>query len=57
LAIIAKLEWLRVAAREATDSIERGEGIEFGTMDDFAAYVHQMGKDVSGEVATKRKHG
>jgi antitoxin ParD1/3/4 len=53
----AKLEWLRAATKEATDSIERGEGIEFRTMEDFAAYVHQMGKEVSGEVAAKRKHG
>ena len=30
----AKLEWLRGAVKEASDSIDRGEGIEFETMDD-----------------------
>ncbi len=51
----AKLEWLRAAAKEATDSIERGEGIEFETMDDLAAYVHQIGEEVSVEIAAERK--
>ena len=51
----AKLEWLRAAAKEATDSIDRGEGIEFGTMDDLAAYVHQIGEEVSAEVVSERK--
>jgi len=53
----AKLEWLRAAAKEATDSIERGEGIEFETMDDLATYVHQIGEDVSAGMAAKRKRG
>lgn len=47
----AKLEWLRRSVKEATDSIDRGEGIEFETMDDLAAYVHQMGQEVSAERA------
>ena len=46
----AKLEWLRGAVKEATDSIDRGEGIEFETMDDLAAYVHQIGQEVSAEL-------
>ncbi len=47
----AKLEWLRGSVKEATDSIGRGEGIEFETMDDLAAYVHQVGEEVSAERA------
>ena len=47
----AKLEWLRRSVKEATDSIDRGEGIEFETMDDLAAYVHQVGEEVSAERA------
>jgi antitoxin ParD1/3/4 len=51
----AKLEWLRAAAKEAFDSIERGEGIEFESMDDFDAYIDQIGKEVSAEIAARRK--
>src|SRR5215469_17171760 len=50
----AKLEWLRGAVKDATDSIERGEGIEFETMDDVAVYVHQIGEEVSAELTSER---
>jgi antitoxin ParD1/3/4 len=53
----AKIEWLRAAAKEGFDSIDRGEGIEFETMDDFEVYVHQIGQEVSAEVAAGRKRG
>ena len=53
----ARLAWLRAAAKEGFDSIDRGEGIEFETMDDLAAYVHQIGQEVSAEVAAGRKRG
>jgi antitoxin ParD1/3/4 len=53
----AKLAWLRAAAKEGFDSIDRGEGIEFETMDDLQAYVHQVGQEVSAEVAAERKRG
>ena len=29
----AKLEWLRAAAKEGFDQLDRGEGIEFESMD------------------------
>ena len=45
----AKLEWLRAAAKEGFDSIDRGEGVEFETMDDLEAYVHRIGQEVSSE--------
>jgi antitoxin ParD1/3/4 len=50
----ARIEWLRAAAREATDSIDRGEGVEFETMDDLAAYVHRIGEEVSAELTAMR---
>jgi antitoxin ParD1/3/4 len=50
----AKLEWLRGAVKEGMDSIERGEGIEFETMDDLAVYVHQIGEEVSAELTSER---
>src|SRR5260370_35888180 len=53
----AKLEWLRGAAGAAIDSIERGDGIEFETMDDLAGYVHRVGAEVSKGIAASRKRG
>jgi antitoxin ParD1/3/4 len=53
----AKVEWLRAAAKEGFDSIDRGEGIEFETMDDLEAYVHRMGQEVSAEIAAERNRG
>jgi antitoxin ParD1/3/4 len=51
----AKIEWLRAAAKEGFDAIDRGEGIEFESMDDLEAYIHQIGKEVSAEIAAERK--
>ncbi|MGO9260080.1 MAG: type II toxin-antitoxin system ParD family antitoxin [Bryobacteraceae bacterium] len=53
----AKLEWLRAAAKEGFDQIDRGEGIEFETMDDLANYVRQIGEEVSAEIASERTRG
>ena len=53
----AKLEWLRAAAKEGFDHLDRGEGTEFESMDEFDAYVDQIGEEVSAEVAAERKRG
>ena len=53
----AKLEWLRAAAKEGFDQLDRGEGIEFESMDDFDAYIDQIGEEVSVEIAAERKRG
>ena len=53
----AKLEWLRAAAKEGFDQLARGEGTEFESMDEFDAYVDQIGEEVSAEVAAERKRG
>jgi len=53
----AKLEWLRAAAKEGFDQLDRGEGTEFESMDEFDAYVDQIGEEVSAEVAAERKRG
>ena len=53
----AKLEWLRAAAKEGFDQLDRGEGIEFGAMDDFDVYIDRIGKEVSAEIAAERKRG
>ncbi len=53
----AKLEWLRAAAKEAFDQLDRGEGIMFNSMDDLASYIGEIGEEVSAEIAAKRKCG
>ena len=53
----AKLEWLRAAAKEGFDQLDRGEGIEFESMDDFDDYIDQIGKEVSTDIAAGRKRG
>ncbi len=53
----AKLEWLRSAAKEGFDQLDRDEGIEFGSMADLTVYIHQIGKEVSAELAAERKRG
>ena len=53
----AKLEWLLTAVNESIDSIERGGGIEFESMDDLAVYIHQIGEEISGEIAAERTRG
>jgi antitoxin ParD1/3/4 len=53
----AKIEWLRAAAKEGFDQLDRGEGIEFESMDDFDAYIDQIREEVSAEIAAERKRG
>ena len=50
----AKLEWLRTAAQDAFGQLDRGEGIEFASMDELDAYVEQVGAEVSAEIAAGR---
>jgi antitoxin ParD1/3/4 len=51
----AKLAWLQAAAKDASGSIERGEGLEFETFDDLAAYVHQVDHEVSTGVRARER--
>jgi antitoxin ParD1/3/4 len=53
----ARLEWLRAAAKEGFDQIDRGEGIEFESLDDFEAHIHQIGEEISEDVAAGRRRG
>ncbi len=53
----AKLEWLRAAAKEGFDQLDRGEGVTFESTDDLAAYIRQIGAEVSAELAAGRKGG
>ena len=51
----ARIEWLRAAAKEGFDQLDRGEGIEFESMDDFDNYIDQVGEEVSAELTAERK--
>ena len=51
----SKLEWLRGAVKKGVDQLDRGEGIEFDTMDDLCGYIDRIGEEVSAEIATERK--
>lgn len=53
----ARNEWLRAETQGAMESLDRGEGIEFETMDDFDAFLDQIGEEVSAEVASERGCG
>jgi len=49
--IMASDEWLRCAVQEGIDEIERGEGIEFASIDDLAEHIREIGEEVSRELA------
>jgi hypothetical protein len=48
---------LRAAAKEGFDQLDRGEGIDFQSVDDFEAFIDQIRKEVSAEIAAERKSG
>ena len=50
----AKLEWLRKAAREGFDQIDRGEGVELRSMKELNKHIDHLGKEASAEVASER---
>jgi antitoxin ParD1/3/4 len=45
----AKLEWLRGAVREGLDQIERGEGIEFLSMQELEDRIDCLGEETSAQ--------
>ena len=51
----AKLEWLRAAAKEGIDAIERGDYVTLHSAKEIKAFVRQIGEDVSAELAAERK--
>jgi hypothetical protein len=53
----AKLEWLRAAAKEGFDAIERGEYTELNSPEEIDAFVRQIGEEVEAEFKAKRRVG
>ena len=50
----AKLEWLRKAAQEGFDQLDRGEGVKLRSMQELDKLIDQLGKEASAELASER---
>jgi antitoxin ParD1/3/4 len=53
----AKIEWLRAAAKEGFDAIDRGDFIALNSMEEIEDFVREIGDEVSAELAAERKLG
>ena len=53
----AKLEWLRAAAKEGFDAIERGDYVALNSEEEIGAFLDQIHEEVSAELAAERKRG
>src|ERR1700720_455390 len=50
----ARLEWLRAAAKEGFDDIERGDYVSLRSDREIEDFIHQIGKEVSTELAAEK---
>jgi antitoxin ParD1/3/4 len=53
----AKIEWLRAAAKEGFDALDRGDYVTLNSEEDLDAFFDQIHKEVSAELAAERKRG
>jgi antitoxin ParD1/3/4 len=53
----AKLEWLRAAAKEGFDDIERGDYVVLHSPEETAAFLRGIREEVFAELAAERKLG
>ena len=51
----AKLKWLCGAVKEGLDQIERGEGLEFRSLDELEQDLDRVGKEAAAKPGPKRK--
>jgi antitoxin ParD1/3/4 len=51
----AKLEWLRPAAKEGFDDIERGDYVTLRSDKEISDFFGQLGEEASAESANKQK--
>src|SRR5258708_20794413 len=51
----AKLEWLRGAAKEGFDDIERGDYVTLRSDKEIDDFIDQLGEEASAEFATEQK--
>ncbi len=43
----ARLKWLRSAVREGLEEIDRGEGMEFSSIDELEQHIDELGKEAT----------
>ena len=53
----AKIEWLRAAAKEGFDQLDRGDYVALNSEEDLDAFLDQIHEEVSAELAAERKRG
>jgi len=53
----AKLKWLRSAVKEGLNQIGRGEGIEFGSIQELEEHMDVLGEEASAELAAQGNLG
>ncbi len=53
----AKIEWLRAAAREGFDAIDRGDYVTLNSEEELDALFDQIHEEVSAELAAERTRG
>jgi antitoxin ParD1/3/4 len=53
----AKLEWLRAAAKEGFDALDRGDYVTLRSDQDIEDFVRQVGEEASAELAAERNGG
>jgi antitoxin ParD1/3/4 len=51
----AKLEWLRGAAKEGFDAIERGEYASLRSDREIRDFIHEIGEEASASLAPKKR--
>jgi antitoxin ParD1/3/4 len=51
----AKIEWLRAAAKEGFDAIDRGDYVTLNSEEELDAFLDQIQEEVSAELAAERK--
>ena len=51
----AKIEWLRSAAKEGFDAIERGDYVTLNSEEEIGAFLREIREEVSAELAAQRK--
>ena len=50
----AKLKWLRAAAKEGFDAIERGEYVTLRSDREIEEFIREIGEEVSAELAAEK---
>jgi hypothetical protein len=51
----AKMEWLRGAAKDGFDAIDRGDHVTLNSQEELDAFLDQIQEEVSAEFAAERK--